>query len=210
MARNVVHPDYAPWSDIPSSVASDCLDRFAAMSSAIRPLTGMGVVGPAHTLRTVVGDNASIHRELTSVAAGSVLVIDAGGYDDRAVWGDVLALAATMRGILGVVIDGAVRDVDDMTAAGFPVFARGTSPAGPHKSGGGVSATRISCGGVPVNPGDLIVGDSDGVTVVPGDLVDATYQRARARLELEHTWKEKIRAGIPSSVVMGLADPDES
>ncbi|TAM70684.1 MAG: methyltransferase [Microbacteriaceae bacterium] len=199
-----VHPDFSEWSEIPAAIASDCLDRFGAMSSAIRSLTGVNMVGPAHTLRTVVGDNLSIHRELSAIAAGSVLVVDAGGYDDRAVWGEVLALAARAGGVLGVVIDGAVRDVDAMSKLGFPVFARGVCPAGPHKAGGGLSAVPISCGGVAVVPGDLILGDADGVVVVPAARIAVTAERARARLAQEEVWKQRISAGIASAVVLGL------
>ncbi|HEY9498845.1 MAG TPA: hypothetical protein VIQ78_07470 [Terrimesophilobacter sp.] len=204
MMRSEIHPAFADWSGLPSSIVSDCLGRFNAMSSSIRALTPVGVVGPAHTLRSVVGDNRSVHLELTSVAPGSVLVIDAGGYADRAIWGGVLTIAARKQGILGVVIDGAVRDIDELTELEFPVFARGTSPAGPHKAGGGASAVPISCGNVPVSQGDLVIGDRDGVVVVPSALIDETLVLARARLELERQWIERINSGIPSAVVLGI------
>lgn len=204
MMKSEFHPDFAEWMGVPSSIASDCLGRFCAMSSSIRSLTSVGVIGPAHTLRSVAGDNRSIHLELASVASGSVLVIDAGGYTDRAVWGGVLAVAARARGILGVIIDGAVRDLDELTEMSFPVFARATSPAGPHKAGGGVSMSQISCGNVPVSQGDLVIGDRDGVVVVPSELISETLVRARERLELERRWMEQINLGVPSAVVLGI------
>lgn len=199
-----VHHDGAEWSAIPSAVVSDCLGRFGAMSGAIRALSGERVLGPAYPLQVVAGDNRSVHLALKDVPPGWVLVIDAGGYPDRAVWGGVLTEAARRRGVAGVVIDGALRDVAELRQQGFPAFARGTSPAGPHKAGGGVAAGTVSCGGVLVAYGDLIVGDLDGVAVVPRDRIAATLDAVRRRLLLEQEWLDKIRAGIPSSVVLGL------
>ncbi|HEY9477682.1 MAG TPA: RraA family protein [Microbacteriaceae bacterium] len=204
MTGPVCHPEYEDWSDLPSSLVSDCLGRFSAMASAIRPITGVGMVGPAYTLQGVVGDNLSIHFALANVPAGSVLVIDAGGYEDRAVWGEVLAVAAEQQGILGVVIDGSIRDRDGLTARRFPVYARGTSPAGPHKAGGGREQVTVSCGGVPVSPGDLIVADGDGVVVVPHSRTREIHALASERSALEQEWMNKIMSGMPSPEVLGL------
>lgn len=201
---DIDQPSEAEWSAIPSAVVSDCLGRFSAMSGDIRALSGEHLVGPAYPLQVVVGDNRSIHLALKDVPPGWVLVIDAGGYPDRAVWGGVLAEAARARGVAGVVIDGALRDVAELRQQGFPAFARGTSPAGPHKAGGGVAAETVSCGGVLVGYGDLIVGDLDGVAVVPRDRIAATLDAVRQRLQLEQEWLDRIRAGVPSSVVLGL------
>jgi regulator of RNase E activity RraA len=198
--------DLGHWQGMPASVVSDTVGRFGAMTGAIRRLTGTGVIGPAHTLRTMAGDNRSIHLTLPSVAPGSVLVIDAGGYLDRAVWGEVLTIAAMRIGIRGAVIDGAIRDVEGIGALGFPVYARGTSPAGPHKAGGGMPGTLISCGGVPVAPGDLVIGDADGVCVVPGADIGSVYDQARARMAAERGWIDRIRAGESSASVLGLSD----
>ena len=204
MTNRRIHPEFEAWRDIPSSITSDCLERFAAMSGELRSLSGNGVVGPAHTLRTTAGDNLSIHAELTSVARGSVLVIDAGGYRDRAVWGGVLMTAALSVGIIGVVIDGSVRDIDQLRESEFPVYARGTSPAGPFKTGGGIGGTTISCGGVVVNQGDLIVADGDGVTVVATTMIEQTLESALARIALEETWVDQINSGVSSMDALKL------
>jgi regulator of RNase E activity RraA len=200
------HPGFAEWAGIPSSIASDVLSRFSAMSGAIRSLTGVGVVGPAHTLRTMPGDNRSIHAELQHVAEGSVLVVDAGGYEDRAVWGEVLTVAAEVRGVVGIVVDGSVRDLEPMRERGFPVYGRGANPSGPHKAGGGVARGIVSCGGVAVDQGDLVIGDADGVTVVPRRSVATTHAAAVARMEAEKDWIRRITEGVPSTVVLGLEE----
>jgi regulator of RNase E activity RraA len=198
--------DLGHWRDVPASVVSDMVGRFGAMTGAIRQLTGTGVIGPAHTLRVVAGDNKSIHLALPSVPPGSVLVIDAGGYLDRAVWGEVLTITAMRIGIAGAVIDGATRDLADIEALGFPVYARGTTPAGPHKAGGGVSGALISCGGVPVAQGDLVIGDADGVAVVPAAQISSVYHQARARMAAEQGWIDRIQAGESSASALGLSE----
>lgn len=204
-----VHPEYTDWAPVPAAVVSDSVGRFGAMAGTITALSGRRLVGPAHTLRLMAGDNRAVHLELPEVEPGWVLVIDGGGYLDRAVWGGVLTEAAMRRRIAGVVIDGAVRDIEEIRQMGFPVFARGTSPAGPHKAGGGVGATTISCGGVPVSQGDLVVGDLDGVSVVPRAEIRQTLTAATARLRDEQEWIRKIRSGVPSSVALGLQQPQE-
>lgn len=192
------------WSRIPAALASDVSGRSGAMSGAIRALSGDRLVGRAHTLRVVAGDNRSIHFALATTEPGSVLVVDAGGYADRAVWGGVLTEAAMLRGIAGLVLDGAIRDLAEIRERGFPVFARGTSPAGPHKSGGGTARGIVSCGGVAVAQGDLIVADLDGVTVVPQARISATLDAAKKRHSLERSWVDRIRAGEDSAAVLGL------
>lgn len=109
-----------------------------------------------------------------------------------------------LRGIAGLVLDGAIRDLAEIRERGFPVFARGTSPAGPHKSGGGTARGIISCGGVAVAHGDLIVADLDGVTVVPQARISATLDAAKKRHSLERSWVHRIRAGEDSAAVLGL------
>jgi regulator of RNase E activity RraA len=174
------------------------------MDGGIVPLTGLPLLGWAATIEVVPGDSATIHRALTGVPPGSVVVVDAGGGRDRAVWGGVLTAAARAAGVVGAVVDGAVRDLADIRAQGFPVFARGASPAGPHKAGGGRAGTRIACGGLVVAPGDLVLGDEDGVVVVPGGELGRVRQAVRDREEQERRWLARIEAGEPSASVLGL------
>jgi 4-hydroxy-4-methyl-2-oxoglutarate aldolase len=202
----VTDAELEPWLGVSTALASDCLGRFGAMDGGIMPLSGLTVLGWAATVEVVPGDSATIHRALTGVRSDSVLVVDAGGGRNRAVWGGVLTAAARASGVLGAVIDGAVRDLAAIRAQGFPVFARGTSPAGPHKAGGGRSGTRISCGGLVVEPGDLVLGDEDGVVVVPAGELVRVRQAVRDREEQERRWLARIEAGESSASILGLED----
>lgn len=189
---------------LPTAVLSDCLGRLQAMDGGIRRLSGQGLAGPAWTVTTVAGDSRTVHRAVASAPAGSVLVIDAGGHDRRAVWGDVLTHAAQKAGILGVVADGVVRDIAHIRAGGFPLYARGTCPAGPHKGGSGPVGAVISCGSVVVAPGDIVVGDADGIVVVPHDSIQNVLTCANRRLSTEEAWRGRIADGESTVSILGL------
>lgn len=162
------------------------------------------MVGEAFPIRVMPGDNLTIHHAMSSVPPESIIVIDAGSYPNRAVWGEVLAVAAMARGASGVVIDGATRDVEAQAALGFGCWSRAITPAGPHKSGGGTWGSTISCGGVPVSPGDFVLADGDGVVIVPAAREQAVYEEALQRLASEGQWKSRIRDGECTTDVLGL------
>ncbi len=213
MARQKMTPledgvanQWSRWRDIPASILSDSVGRFGAMAGAMRSLTGQRVVGPAFPVRTMPGDSRTLHVSLLSAPPGSVLVVDAGGLVDRAVWGEVLTHSARAAHVIGAVIDGAVRDIAGIRAMNFPLFALGTAPAGPHKAGGGTIGEPISCGGVVVAPGDLVIGDDDGVAVAHGVDLDDLYHSVNQRMELERGWITRISGGEPSAVVLGFAE----
>lgn len=177
--------DLTAWSGAEAAAVSDCLERAQAMDGGIQPLDpNVRLVGQARTVRCTVGDNSALHAALDLVEPGDVLVADAGGFLGNAVWGGLMTEAAQRKGIAGLVIDGAVRDRTEIVAAAFPCFARGSVPAGPHKNFGGEIDGPIACGGVSVCPGDLVVADADGVTVVPfsriGTILDA-YAALKAK-----------------------------
>ena len=192
------------WQGLSTAIISDCLDRFQVMDPAIRSLTGGHLIGPAYPVLTMAGENSTLHRAVVGAPVGSVLVVDAGGYLGRAVWGEVLTVAAEVAGIRGVVIDGAVRDFDELQKQELPVFARGACAAGPHKGWQGRIGQPIQCGGVPVSPGDLVVGDGDGVVVVPSSLLEDVHQAARDRLAAERSWIARIRGGETTLTILGL------
>jgi regulator of RNase E activity RraA len=123
---------------------------------------------------------------------------------DRAVWGYLMTCSAQAAGVAGAVIDGAIRDVANIKALGFPIFARAVTPAGPHKGWRGQIGIPVSCGGVVGSKGDLIIGDEDGVVAVPADMIDDVLARARDRARVEAQWVERIRAGQSVSV-LGLS-----
>ena len=172
----------AQWAKVPPAIAGDVMNRQNVMAGRISPLSlGMTMAGQARTVSVLAGDNAALHEVIGRLRPNEVLVIDACNYDDRAVWGGILNTRAKMRNINGVVLDGAARDAAEMREMGLPVYLSALSPAGPHKGWGGSIDDRISCGGVVVMPGDIILGDDDGVTVVPlaraDDVLDASLER---------------------------------
>jgi regulator of RNase E activity RraA len=196
--------DGAAWADVPSAAASDAVGRVGAMDSSIRRLCGRRVVGPAYTVVTGTGDSSTIHRALMAVPAGSVVVVDAQGATARSVWGGVLTAAAMAAGAVGAVVDGVVRDLDEVAAQGFTLFARGTCPAGPHKGFRGSHGVPVQCGGVVVHPGDIVVGDADGVSVVPAAQATAALAAVERIAATERSWLERIRGGESSAEILGF------
>jgi regulator of RNase E activity RraA len=190
---------------VPSSIVSDCLNRYYGMNSEIRPIfEGIRLCGPALTIQSMAGNNLMSHYALTFAEPGDVLVIDARGYVGNAVWGSVQALYAVKRGVAGLVIDGAIRDVEDMRRIRFPVFCKGITPAGPHKGWADSINVPIQCGGMPVHPGDMIIGDDDGVAVVPLESLKQVCEESLMRMKTEASWLEKIEKGQSSLDAVGL------
>jgi regulator of RNase E activity RraA len=193
-----------PLATASTATISDCLNRFGAMAAGVTSLAGGSLFGPAFTARTMAGDSSTLHHAVAAAPSGSVLVVDAGGYVDRAVWGEILTVAAVARGLRGAVIDGAIRDVEAIRRMEFPVFARAHTPAGPHKGWVGDWGRAVSCGGVAVEPGDFVIGDSDGVVVVPIDEAVRVRGAIKSRIELEGVWRRRILAGESSATVLEL------
>ncbi len=158
------------------------------MSADINPVDrGMFVVGTALTVETQEGDNFPIHvASYSQPGDGYVMVIDGKGYDGRAYLGDLIMGACQAAGFEGVVIDGYTRDRDGNIELGFPVYSKGFMPRGPIKKNEGNINTTIFCGGVKVDPGDLVVGDSDGVCVIPREFISVVLEKAEEKLEYEH------------------------
>lgn len=151
----------------PSSILADVAGRRGALSGRLAPLApGMRVAGSALTVEVRPGDNLMIHVALAIAQPGDVIVVDGKGDLSSALMGEIMSQQAKALGIAGVVIDGAVRDSEAIRELGFPMWAAGLNPNGPTKSVAGRVNHPVSIGGVTVNPGDLIVGDADGITVV--------------------------------------------
>jgi 4-hydroxy-4-methyl-2-oxoglutarate aldolase len=166
---------------------------------------GAAVAAPAFTVQGAGGDNLALHRAVLAAPAGSVLVADLGGAA-HGHWGEVLAVAAQQRGLAGLVIDGGVRDRDEMCEIGFPVFSRNDTVRGTRKLFAGALGVDIRLGGVPVSTGDLVVGDADGVVVLPATWVRGVLDRADARVAQEAAILEQLRAG---ATTLELYDLDE-
>ena len=153
------------------------------------------MAGTAVTVRSRGGDNLSTLRAFDYCRPGDVLVVDAGGDLTNAVVGGIITAAAAMLGLAGVVIDGAIRDVAEIRERDFPVFARGVNHRGPYKNGPGEINVPVSIGGMVVQPGDIIVGDQDGLLAFPASEAAALIDKALAQQKKEDAQMEEIRQG---------------
>jgi len=198
----IIHPRTLPplgaeifdaWRDVPTSIVSDELNRFGTVGHGVAPVRpDAAFVGEALTARVKAGDNAALHYAAAEIWPGAALMVDAGGYVETAVWGGILHRFALRQGAAGVVVDGAIRDVAELRASALPAYARGAVPQGPHKGWGGDVNGPIQCGGCPVMPGDLVIGDADGVVVIPRAMIESLLPRCRARMAMEAA----VEAGI--------------
>ena len=170
------------------------LPNCGCMDAQIMPVDrGMCMVGTAMTVETDNGDNFPIHvASYGAPGAGYVMVIDGKGYEGRAYFGDLIMGACQAVGFEGMVVDGYSRDRDGNIDLGFPVYSRGFMPNGPVKKDEGNINTKIVCGGVPVKPGDLVMGDSDGVCVIPREHLELVLQMAEEKLRYEDNRNETI------------------
>jgi 4-hydroxy-4-methyl-2-oxoglutarate aldolase len=188
-----------------SATLHEAQGQTGAIASALKPLDPFRrLAGPAMTIDAKPGDNLVLHHALRFARPGDVLVVDAKGYAEAGPWGDILTLAAQKIGIAGLVIDGAVRDGDSILEMGFPVFCRGLSICGTQKTQPGQINVPIVCGGVSVNPGDWIMGDRDGVVIVPRRDVVAVIEAARKREAAEIALRKGIAAGKSTVELLGL------
>ncbi len=177
----------AALRDIPVAALSDNMHRnigTAGLHPYHRPVA-QTMAGTAVTARSRGGDNLTYLRALEFCRPGDVLVIDAGGDLNNAVVGGILSFYAASIGVVGVVIDGAIRDVAEIREREFPVYARGVTHRGPYKDGPGEINVPVSVGGMVVNPGDILVGDQDGLLAIPQESVEQLIEKARAHLAAE-------------------------
>jgi len=181
---------------IGSTIIADAMGRFNAMKG-IKHFNEPHVrmAGQALTVKTIPGDNLMIHKAIDIGSYGDVMVVDGGGDIERALLGEIMCKIGQKNGISGYVVDGAIRDAEAIRQMGFPVFAKGTNPGGPFKEGPGKINVAISCAGVPVNPGDVIVGDSDGVVVVPYEQAAEVLEKAKSVQAYELDVLDQIEAG---------------
>jgi RraA family protein len=180
----------------PSSILADVAGRRGALSSRIAPLAPtMRLAGSALTIEVRPGDNLMIHAAMAMAKPGDVLVIDGKGDESCALMGEIMVSQCMAIGIAGVVMYGAVRDTEAIRELGFPMYAIGANPNGPSKLVPGRINWPVSVGGVTVNPGDLVVADADGVTIVEPAKVPAVLELAKKKLADEAARIEGIRNG---------------
>lgn len=163
----------------------------------------MRVCGPAYPIKCKAYSNINFHRAYAYAPKGSVIVADCSGGYDAGYWGDLLTSGAMKHGIIGLVIDGCVRDADDVEALGFPIFCRGLCIRGTGKDPEGSLNETIIIGEVTINPGDIIVGDRDGVVVVPKDSIEETIVNSEAREQKEARTRARLNAGETSLQIYG-------
>lgn len=167
---------------------------------------GMRVVGPALTVDVRPSDNLMIHYALTKAKPGDVLVVDAKGFVDAGPWGDILTLAAKKIGLAGLVIDGAVRDASAIVEMGFPVFCRGLCIKGTNKFQPGKVNVPVTVGGVVVHPGDIVMGDRDGLVVVAKEEVAQVIQASEERERKEEAMRRRLEEGATMVELLGLKE----
>lgn len=199
----------AAWRDIPAAVVSDMMNRTQVMAARMKPVAaGMRLCGQARTVTCMSGDNSGPHRLIGMCRKGEIMVIDARGSENVAIWGGIMTEAALVRGIGGIVVEGAIRDVAEIRERGFSAFSTAVVPAGPHKGFGGVIDGTVSVGSCPVSPGDLIIGDDDGIAVVPLAWTERMLLAAQQKIAEETESIEKIHAGANHADIMGLPEPE--
>ncbi|RAS92204.1 regulator [Priestia endophytica] len=181
------------FQEVPTTCISDAMEGLNNLDSSIKPLQDKyKIAGRAFTVKMPVGDNLVFLRAIREARPGDVLVVDAKGDTYRAIAGDFIVGMAKTLGIKGIVVDGVIRDLEGIKGLDFPVFCKGTTVAASGKAGKGELNVPISCGGVTISPGDLIIGDGDGVVVVPEAMEREVLDKALDKLAVDIKREEKV------------------
>ncbi len=182
---------------LPVANISDCMSRMTAGGPRLRPMHAPGhlLCGPALTVKTRPGDNLMVHKAIGLAAPGDVIVVDAGGDLTNAIIGELMLAQMAKKGLGGIVINGAIRDSAAIRAQGFPVFAAGVTHRGPYKDGPGEINVAIALDGMVIRPGDLVIGDDDGLLCLPLEEAEAILAAAEAKQAAEQKQVAAIAAG---------------
>lgn len=212
------------FKSIPASNTCDVMGRNAAMNPRIRlvsqPKEQM-MVGPALTVKARGGDNLALHAALNIAQEGDVLVVSNEGDNTRALMGEIMmAYLRYDRKVAGIILDGPIRDIDEIGKWDFPVYATGTTPGGPYKEGPGEVNVPIACGEISVNPGDIILADPDGVIVIPRKDAAQILENAKKFQEADESklqaakngtskrgWVDKALADKEFEIIDGIYEP---
>ena len=191
-------------SQFSAATIHEALGKYGNLPSAIKPISStMKVCGPAYTVKTMPRDNVLLHRAYAYAKPGDVIIANCSGFYEAGYWGDLMSLGAKTKGINGLVIDGCVRDADDIEAMDFPVFSRGLCILGTSNHGDGFLNEPIVIGDVLINPGDIIIGDRDGVVVVPQNRIEEAIEKSTAREVKEENVRKQLREGKTSLQIYG-------
>jgi RraA family protein len=184
------------FAALPVANVSDCMWRMTAGGARLRPMHKSGkLAGAALTVKTRPGDNLMIHKAIAMAEPGDVIVVDGGGELTNALIGELMVTTAMHKGVAGFVMNGAIRDLDMIAAGNFPVFAAGVTHRGPYKDGPGEINVPIAIDGMVIHPGDLVLGDADGLLCIPIDEAEAILAAATQKGAAEVKTLEDIAAG---------------
>lgn len=190
----------ARFRPLPVANISDSMARMTAGGPRLRPMHKGGVLaGPAFTVKTRPGDNLMVHKALGLAQPGDVIVVDAGGDLTNAIIGELMLAQMVKKGLAGIVINGAIRDSGAIAAQDFPVYAAGVTHRGPYKDGPGEINVAIALDGMVIEPGDLVIGDEDGLLCVPFAAAEAVLKATEAKQAAEQTQMAAIQAGTHSA-----------
>lgn len=195
---NVERPDRAlveKFRGVPVANISDTMGRIYCMDHALRPFNKVPLLGAALTVKVPLGDNLMLHKALEMALPGDVIVVDGEGCLDHSLCGEILYRTAMKKGIMGFLIDGAIRDMESLETLEFSVYARGVQPKGPYKEGPGEINVPVAIGGQVVMPGDIIIGDQDGIIALRPHEAEAILAKAIAHNEMEIEKFKKIEEG---------------
>ncbi|MBO6519229.1 MAG: RraA family protein [Rhodospirillales bacterium] len=184
------------FAKLPVANVSDSMNRLTAGGPRLRPMHASGgMAGVALTVRSRPGDNLMLHKAIDMAVPGDVIVVDAGGDTTNALIGEMMLAYAVKQGVVGFVIDGAIRDADAIRETNLPMFAAGVTHRGPYKDGPGEINVPISLDGMVIEPGDIMIGDGDGVLCVPQAGAEEILKKAEAKLDAETRQMKPIAEG---------------
>jgi len=184
------------FKGLPVANISDCMTRMTAGGPRLRPMHKSGyLAGPALTVKARPGDNLMIHKALTMAQPGDVIVVDAGGDLTNSLFGEIMMAIAIKNGVVGVVLNGAVRDSEEIGEGHFPIYAAGVTHRGPYKDGPGEINVPIAMDGMLIRPGDLVLGDADGLLCVPYEDAETLLAATHKKMEQEKQMMADIAAG---------------
>ncbi len=180
---------------LPVANIADEMNRFFCMDARIRPLNSTPLLGTAFTVKARIGDNLMFHKAIDMAQPGDVIVVDVQGDIANSLTGEIMMRHVAKRGLAGVVVDGAVRDSDALRKMELSIYAAGITPKGPYKDGPGEINVPVCCGGVVVNPGDILVGDGDGIVVISPQDAPLSLEKAKKKLQQEQDTFKAIEEG---------------
>lgn len=187
------------YREVSSATVHEASGRKGAVDPAIKPISrGVKICGPAFTVQCAPGDNLMLHKALEKAEPGDVIVASMGGHYEYGYWGGLMTVSGIARHLGGLAIDGCIRDSAEIISMGFPVFCRGFAIRGTVKATLGTINYPASFGGVMVNPGDMIIGDDDGIVVVAGDEAVDVLEKSVKRKQMEAEKEKTLASGVSS------------